>query len=165
MAQIREVSYSVSITAPAGRVWKKICEPCSILEWNPRIVGCESRKNDQDQIVRDYIVAPGGEGAPTMVETELRRSDPIMTITYYVEMDGLPIREYVAQILVTPSGEAECTVEIRSRFVDLDVGIDAGELVKDFYKEGLDRLSELTSGHQPRVTSMSGASSAFIPTT
>ena len=146
MAQIREVSHSVSIAAPAAEVWQRICAPCSILEWNPRIVGCESTTNDQGQIVRHYIVAPGGEGAPTMVETELRRSDPIMTITYYVDLTGLPIREYVAQILVTPVNDAECTTEIRSRFVDLEAGIDAAELVKDFYRVGLDRLSELMSG-------------------
>ena len=146
MAQIRDVSYSVSIAAPAAKVWQRICAPCSILEWNPRIVGCESTKNDQGQIVRNYIFAPGGEGAPTMVETELRRSDPIMTITYYVDLTGLPIREYVAQILVTPTGDAACTTEIRSRFVDLEVGIDAGELVREFYQVGLERLSELMSG-------------------
>lgn len=143
MSRIREVSYSVSIPAPSDKVWRKICAPCSILEWNSRIVQCESRTNTQGQVVRDYIVAPGGESAPMMTETELRRSDPIMTITYFVEMVGLPIQEYVAQILVTPAGETDCTAEIRSRFVDLEVGIDAGQLVKDFYAVGLDRLAEV----------------------
>lgn len=143
MSRIREVSYSVSIAAPAEKVWRKICAPCSILEWNARIVQCESRTNGQGQIVRDYVVAPGGEDAPMMTETELRRSDPIMTITYFVEMVGLPIQEYVAQILVTPTGETGCTAEIRSRFVDLEVGVDAGQLVRDFYSVGLDRLAEL----------------------
>lgn len=143
MSRICEVSYSVSIAAPAERVWDKICAPCSILEWNPRIVGCESMTNDQGQIVRDYVLAPGGEGAPTMVETELRRSDAIMMITYYVDLVGLPIQEYVAQILVTPVRETDCTAEIRSRFVDLERGLDASALVKEFYETGLDRLAEL----------------------
>ena len=145
MSRICEVSYSVSIAAPAERVWDKICAPCSILEWNPRIVECESTTNGQGQIVRNYVVASSEKIAPTMVETELRRSDPIMMITYYVDLVGLPIQEYVAQILVTPVRESECAAEIRSRFVDLEVGIDAGALVKDFYKTGLDRLSELMS--------------------
>ncbi len=78
-----------------------------------------------------------------MVWTALRRPDPIMMITYAGDLLGLPIQESVAQILVTPEGESECTAEIRSRFVDLDLGIDASELVQDFYKTGLDRLAEL----------------------
>lgn len=143
MSRICEVSHTVATTAPAEAVWSKICAPCSILEWNPRIVKCDSRETDQGQIVRDYVLFPGGDDAPTMVETELLRSDPIMTITYMVEIKGLPITDYVAQILVTPDGETGCTVEIRSRFVDLEVGVDAAQLVVDFYQIGLETLSGL----------------------
>lgn len=143
MQKICEVSQTVDVKASATTVWQRICEPCSILDWNPRIVGCESRTNANGQIVRDYVMAPGGSSAATMVETELLRSEGIMTITYMVEMTGLPIRDYVAQIVVTPVGEGACTVEIRSRFVDLQMGVDASDLVRQFYAIGLERLAEL----------------------
>ncbi|MEM7212169.1 MAG: SRPBCC family protein [Pseudomonadota bacterium] len=145
MPKICEVAHTVTISAAAEAAWKTICAPCSILDWNPRIVGCDSRTNGHGQIVRDYVLFPGGEDAPTMVETELLRSDGIMTITYMVEMRGLPISDYVAQIVVTPQAGQGCSVEIRSRFVDLEVGIDASDLVRDFYAIGLETLADRLS--------------------
>ena len=141
MPRICEVSHTVTAQADPKAVWDLICAPCSILDWNPRIVNCDSRTNAQGQIVRDYVLHPGGDGAPTMVETELLRSDAIMTITYMVEMVGLPITDYVAQILVTPNDAGGCSVEIRSRFVDLEVGVDTSELVLGFYTIGLETLA------------------------
>ncbi|MEL6999352.1 MAG: SRPBCC family protein [Pseudomonadota bacterium] len=130
--------------AAASEVWQRICAPCSILEWNPRIAECHSYTNAAGQVMRDYVLAPGGDGAPTMVETELSRLDAIMTITYTVDINGLPISDYVAQISVTPAGDADCEVELRSRFVDLGVpGVDASDLVAMFYEAGLQGLSDL----------------------
>ena len=60
-----------------------------------------------------------------------------------VTMKGLPITDYVAQILVTPKEDAGCTVEIRSRFIDLEWGIDAAQLVSGFYLTGLNELADL----------------------
>lgn len=138
------VSRARKIQVNATEVWQELCAPCSILKWNPRIAECHSRTNAAGQITRDYVLAPGGDGAPTMVETELSRSDAIMTITYTVDMRGLPISDYVAQISVTPAGDADCEVELRSRFVDLGVpGVDASDLVATFYEAGLQGLSDL----------------------
>lgn len=151
MTAIREASVTVSINADASVVWQKICEPCSILQWNNRIAECTSIRNDQGQIVRYYVLPAMGSIVPTMVETEHLRSEAIMMITYTVEIKELPVSNYVAQILVTPgsnkSGEtATCEVCIRSRFIDTGTGPDAKALVEDFYQTGLTQLAALMSG-------------------
>ena len=141
--KICEVAYSVRIEADSRAVWDKICEPCSILQWNERIAKCESSLSDQGQIVRHYTLHPVSGFTPTMVETELLRSDAIMTITYMVEMTVLPISDYVAQILVTPLEDGGCETQIRSRFVDTEKMPGAEAMVAEFYKIGLDALAAL----------------------
>jgi hypothetical protein len=142
-SEICEVSYSVRIDADSNAVWDKICEPCSILQWNERIAKCENSLSDQGQIVRHYTLHPVSGFTPTMVETELLRSDAIMTITYMVEMTVLPITDYVAQILVTPLEGGGCEAQIRSRFVDTKALPGAETMVAEFYKVGLDALAVL----------------------
>lgn len=142
-SKICEASYSVRIAAEPRAVWDKICAECSILEWNARIAECKSGVSEQGQIVRHYVLHPVGPYVPTMVETELLRSDAIMTITYKVEMTVLPITDYVAQILVTPTEDGSCEARIRSRFVDTSPGHDAVGMVDQFYRIGLDALAEL----------------------
>lgn len=146
MTAIREASCTVSIPAPASAVWEKICEPCSILQWNNRIAECTSQTNDQGQVVRHYVLHPIGPVVPTMVETELSRADAIMMITYEVEIEKLPVSDYVAQILVTPTDGESCDACIRSRFIDTGAGHDAKALVEGFYRTGLDQLAALMSG-------------------
>ena len=141
--KICEVAYSVRIEADSAAVWDKICEPCSILQWNERIAECENALSDQGQIVRHYTLHPVAGVTPTMVETELLRSHAIMTITYMVEMTVLPISDYVAQILVTPLEDGGCEATIRSRFVDTETMPGAEAMVADFYKIGLDALAAL----------------------
>lgn len=145
MTSIREASHTVTIAAPAPSVWQKICEPCSILQWNDRIAKCTPGQTDQGQIVRHYVLHPIGPVVPKMVETELSRLDPIMMITYSVEIQDLPVSDYIAQILVTPVDADSCEVCIRSRFIDTGTGPDAQELVTGFYQVGLGQLSALMS--------------------
>ena len=141
MSGIREVSEKVVVAAEALAVWKKICEPCSILEWNPSIAECRSYTAKSGQIARDYVLQPGGPDAPDMVETELVRSEKLMMITYMVESEDLAFDEYVAQILVTPRTGGGCEVEIRSRFYQTQD--DAEALVRGFYRHGLETLGDM----------------------
>lgn len=144
MPKISEVSRTADVDAPAAFVWRKLCEPCSILQWNSRIATCRSKTDERGRIVRHYTLASEDDAPPTMVETELDRSDAIMAITYAVEIQGLPISNYVAQITVTPKTAESAVVEIRSRFVDVAYpNFDASVLVGVFYDTGLGGLAEL----------------------
>lgn len=143
MPRISEVSRTAAIPADASAVWQKLCEPCSILQWNPRIAACRTETDGQGRIVRHYTLAAEAEPAPTMVETELDRRDAIMAITYKVEIVGLPVTDYVAQISVTPA-EVGAEVSIRCRFVDVAYpAFDATALVGQFHETGLDGLQAL----------------------
>lgn len=145
--RIVEVREDWTMKAPAQAVWEKICEQCSLKEWHPRVAECVPSTDEQGRIARDYTLKEV-EGLPTvtMYEVELLRSDPIMTITYVVDVKNLPLSDYHAQITVTPLTETDCRVMIRSRFVRIETGVpgvDARDIVSDFYIAGLSKLAEI----------------------
>ena len=86
------------------------------------------------------------DSSVTMTETELVRSGATMTIVYLVDIKGLPLADYVAQMTVTPLSASRCAVTNRARFRDLagkSDAFDAEILVADFYDSGLAGLAEL----------------------
>ncbi|MEM7507927.1 MAG: SRPBCC family protein [Pseudomonadota bacterium] len=145
--RIVEVRKDWGVNAPALAVWQMITGECAILDWHDRIATCRSYLNDQGLLTRDYVLhAEPGETPITMVETELLRSDPIMTITYVVEIQGLPITDYHAQMMVTPETEDRALATIRSRFVMYPTGdpaLDARDIVAGFYQSGLLKLADV----------------------
>ena len=145
--RIVEVSQERAIAAPAIDVWNKICEPCSLTQWHDDVVSCERSIDEQGRLARHYVMRQVGENPVTkMYEVELLRWDEIMTIAYIVDIENLPIEHYHAQISVTPISDTECEARIRSRFIGLDwriPGLDAQNVVTDFYTSGLKKLGEI----------------------
>lgn len=148
--RIVEVSQERAIKAPAMDVWNKICEPCSLKQWHDGVKTCERSFDDKGRLARTYIMHQVGSNPVTeMYEVELLRSDEIMTIAYIVDIKNLPIEHYHAQISVTPIDDTQCEARIRSRFVGVDwkiSGLDAQNVVTDFYTRGLTKLGKLMEG-------------------
>ena len=144
---IVEVSEEWTINAAASAVWNKVCEPCSLLEWHGDVATCDRSFDDKGRLTRDYVMRQAGEHpAISMHEVELLRSAPIMTITYIVDVQNLPVLNYHAQMTVTPVSQGVCKARIRSRFVSDQVnapGFDAQDFVSKFYIRGLSRLCEI----------------------
>ena len=145
--RIVEVSQERTIKASAKDVWNKICEPCSPKQWHDDVDTCERSCDEKGRLARTYVMKKVGKNPVTeMYEVELLRSDEIMTIAYIVDIKNLPIEHYHAQISVTPISETQCEARIRSRFIGVDWGIpglDAQNVVTDFYTRGLTQLGKL----------------------
>ena len=146
--RIVEVSETIDIKASPATVWNKICEPCSLKEWHDDVDTCERSHDDKGRLARNYVMKPNGDHKPvTMYEVELLRSPEIMTIAYIVDVRGLPVENYHAQITVTPVDDDACQARIRSIFVGVDWGVPAlepGRVVSEFYKRGLTKLRAIT---------------------
>ena len=145
--RIVEVREDFTIRAPGEAVFDKICEPCSLLQWHDGLESCKSSTDDQGRLTRHYVMNAVGEHPQVkMYEVELLRAPNIMTITYIVEVENMPLTDYHAQITVTPLTDTYCRAMIRSRFVRVETGVaglDARDIVSDFYIAGLSKLSEI----------------------
>lgn len=144
--KIIEVSEQIAIKADATAVWDMICKPCSLKEWHDDVDTCTPTE-DAGRKARTYGMRQVGEHPPvTMYEVELLRSPEIMTIAYVVDVKGLPVDHYHAQITVIPGADGHCETRIRSIFVDADWGVpglDPGKFVSAFYLKGLTKLRRL----------------------
>ncbi|MEL6479047.1 MAG: SRPBCC family protein [Pseudomonadota bacterium] len=148
---IAEVARHQPVSAKAARVWDLISAEDAILKWHPSVAQCVSGMDQAGRITRAMTLHATGGGAPVrMDETELLRSAEIMTITYMVEIHGLPIRNYLAQMSITPHGQASCQATLRSRFTMPEAAHSgADDLVGGFYEAGLTRLAALMGAADP----------------
>ncbi|MEM0923502.1 MAG: SRPBCC family protein [Pseudomonadota bacterium] len=149
---IAEVTRAVEIAAPAERVWAAITGETAILDWHPAVASCTAGVDDAGRLTRHMVLHPAPDVPPgtppiAMFETELLRSAAIFTISYVVEIEGLAIRDYHAQMSVTPE-EAGCLTRLRSRFVmPVSATPDPRVQVAEFYEMGLARLArQLSAG-------------------
>ncbi len=145
-ANIVEVSETIEIQADAAKVWAMICETCSLKTWHDAVDTCTPTE-DAGRRARTYVMKQAGKHPPvTMYEVELLRSPEIMTIAYVVDVRGLPVDHYHAQITVTPVSDGACKARIRSIFVDAKWGpasLDPAKFVSKFYLSGLTKLKGL----------------------
>lgn len=143
---IIEVSEDIAINADAKLVWDMICKPCSLKAWHDDVDTC-TPSEDAGRKARTYVMKQVKKHPPVkMYEVELLRSPEIMTISYVVDVQNLPVENYHAQITVTPVGKGQCITRIRSIFVGVDWGIpglDPGRFVSKFYIKGLTKLRGL----------------------
>ena len=141
---ICDAARDTSIPARASLVWNLISRDCSIIEWHDRIESCEAAADPGGRLKRVMVLkSRAGRDPIRMVETELLRSPEIMTISYVVEIEGLPIENYHAQIMVADE-DGGCHLVQRSRFTaPRDLATDMRSLVEDFYRVGQEGIAEM----------------------
>ena len=145
--RIVDVSEETTIPAPAAAVWAKLCEENSAREWHDRIDTSDEYVDDKGRLTRKFVLHEAEGERIVMYESEILRSDDIMTITYVVEMTVLPITAYHAQIMVSPAADGGSRVVWRSRMTQPDTDLfDAHALVTDFYRTGLAGLARVMAG-------------------
>ena len=147
--EIVEVRQEWIMALPAHKIWDILIADNRVGTWHPRIARSVEWLDDQGRRVRKLSMhkLPGADKANEIIETELIRSHPLMTITYYVEQQDLPFDDYLASMDVTPVGPNHAKVvwqcrmvmhEPRGRFTN------TRWIVSDFYRDGLAGLAKLT---------------------
>jgi Polyketide cyclase / dehydrase and lipid transport len=113
----QKVTESVSINAPAAKVWEVIGEFCSIEKWHPAIFKCTGEGGNEIGATRVLTIDEAG-GAE--IQEELQQYDAgAMTYKYRItktDMAVLPVTTYSAFLSVKDNGDKTSTVEWRGGF-------------------------------------------------
>lgn len=113
----QKVTETITINAPAAKVWGIIADFCAISTWHPAVAKCALEGGNGVGAKRTLNV--GKADGPAIVE-ELQAHDPAGMMYRYkvVKTDNtvLPVTTYSAFLTVKDNGDKTTTVEWRSGF-------------------------------------------------
>ncbi|GAP39003.1 MxaD protein [Piscinibacter sakaiensis] len=109
-----KVTQKIGIEAPADKVWALIRRYDALKDWHPAVASSPADKGEAEGSVRIVTLKGGG----TITEVLERHDDAKRLYAYRVRDggDALPVTNYASTLLVTPDGDARCTVEWRGAF-------------------------------------------------
>ncbi len=113
----QKVVETVTVNAPAARVWDIIKDFCSISTWHPGIAKCEGEGGNATGARR--VLRLGAPDGPTIREELMQHDDAQMLYKYKiieVDVKVLPVSTYSATIAVRDNGDGGSTVEWKGGF-------------------------------------------------
>ncbi len=137
---------TVTINAPAGRVWRKVSDIAGLPGWaaGVRETSLLSGKKSGVGAVRLITFDDGNEVEEHVVAWERGRS------LTYVATEGLPLRAYVATISVAPAGEGSARLTwqsyLNSERMPARRFAEFLESMGSFYGESLENLKGALEG-------------------
>lgn len=148
-----KVSKSVTIDAPAAKVWAQAKDFGGLNTWHPAV--------ESDKIVSGNDNAVGAErlltlkGGGTIKEKLLKYNDARRTFSYEILEGVLPVSHYRSTFRVTAAGKNKSTVTWSGAFQRKDTGpkpaADANDktatdAISGVYQSGLDNLKKVVEG-------------------
>ncbi len=134
-AMAADVERSVEIARSPAEVWAMAGPFCSIKDWHPEIVDCETLTVEGKPHRRMKL-----RTGDAFLERELERDEAGMSYRYTIERSPLPVSEYRSTFMVEPAG-AGSRVTWKSDFTaDDDRRAALQEAVADIYEAGLQGL-------------------------
>lgn len=145
------VSESVTINAPAAKVWEKVHNFNDLGAWHPAVAKTEitSGTNNKKGAVRQLTLQDGGK----INEKLLAFSDKHMTFKYTIIDGVLPVSNYVSSITVKADGANKSTVVWHGDFKRKDLNSNpakdqddetATKTITGVYRGGLDNLKKIS---------------------
>ena len=127
-----------SVAAAASDVWQ-IMSDFGGLEPNEMIAGC-TLEGDGVGAVRTISLVAGGE----VIERLESQDDTALTFSYAIINDSpLPVKNYLAKVEVSDSGDGSTTVSWSSTFEPSGAPEnDVIELIQGIYKGGIQRVRD-----------------------
>lgn len=144
------VSKSVSIAAPADKVWNAVKDFNALNTWHPAV--------DKDEIVAGTNNASGAvrlltlKGGGTIKEKLLKFDAAGMSFSYAIVEGVLPVSSYQSRLVVKSAGDGKSTVTWSGRFKRKNTGDNPGDNENDktavdtisgVYQGGLDNLKKM----------------------
>lgn len=109
----QKVVETISINAPADKVWGIVKNFDALSKWHPAVEASPADQGNAEGSVRNLALKGGGE----LVETLERYDDAGMQMSYRAKDGGaLPVSNYSSTLKVTPDGADKCSVEWRGAF-------------------------------------------------
>ncbi|MDT7838303.1 SRPBCC family protein [Aquabacterium sp. OR-4] len=146
----QKVVETISIAAPAAKVWARIAAFDGLKNWHPAVAESPADQGNAEGSVRHLRLKGGGE----LFEKLEGYSAEQMKYSYRARDGGaLPVTNYTATLQVRPDGEGRSTVEWRGAFYRGHPNNDpppdrndeaAVRAVTAVYQAGLAQLKKLT---------------------
>ena len=147
------VSQSVSINAPAAKVWKAMKDFNGLNTWHPAVAKDEivEGKNDAVGAVRLLTLKDGG----TIKEKLLAFNGPARKFRYAILEGVLPVSDYSSSVSVVADGKGKSKVTWTGRFHRKNTGDSpadnendktAVDTITGVYRAGLDNLKKMMEG-------------------
>jgi mxaD protein len=144
------VSKTITINAPADKVWNAVKDFNALNTWHPAV--------EKDEIVEGTNNAVGAvrllslKGGGTIKEKLLRFSPAKRSFAYKIVEGVIPVSDYTSRLVVSPAGENASTVTWSGRFKRKNTGANpadnendktAVDTVSGVYQGGLDNLKKM----------------------
>ena len=147
------VSKTVTINAPADKVWHTVKDFDALNTWHPAVDKVEivEGKNNKVGAVRLLTLKGGG----TIKERLLRFNPAKHSFAYEIVEGVLPVSDYRSRLVVNPAGDNASTVVWSGRFKRKNVGANpadnendktAVDTISGVYQGGLDNLKKILEG-------------------
>ena len=146
-------SKSITIDAPAGKVWKMVKDFNGLNTWHPAVATDEivEGKNNAVGAVRVLTLKGGG----TIKEKLLVFNSAGRSFKYSIVEGVLPVSDYTSILTVKSGGKNKAVVTWSGRFKRKNVGDNPGaneddktavDTINGVYQGGLDNLKKLAEG-------------------
>jgi hypothetical protein len=132
-----KVDMSVSLAAPAEKVWGLIGGFNSLPEWHPAIAKSEEIQEGSRRL-RRLSLQGGGE----IVEALERHDAGGRTYSYTIVSGPLPVADYRSELKVRDEGEQRCSVDWGSSFEPKGPEAAAVQAIRGVYQAGFDSLKK-----------------------
>ena len=105
-----KIAVEDTIEAPADAAWSKLADFGGLGSWAPGISECKLEGSGVGAVRR---IAMGGMEIAERLES---LDDEARTLTYSITEGPMPTENYLAEIVVTPTGDASCAIRWSASF-------------------------------------------------
>ena len=113
----QKVTETITVNAPAEKVWSLVADFCSIKTWHPGVVACTGEGGNEPGATR--VITVGSADGPQIHEELLKFDADKMSYKYKITktvMEVLPVTTYSSFLTVKDNGDGSTTVEWRGGF-------------------------------------------------
>jgi mxaD protein len=149
-APLLRTSKTISIDAPAGKVWKLVQNFNSLNTWHPAVATDEIVEGTNNTVGAVRLLTLKGGGT---IKEKLLTFDPAGRSFKYAIVEGvLPVSDYTSTLVVKSAGKGKSAVTWSGRFKRKNVGDSpadnendktAVDTINGVYQGGLDNLKKL----------------------
>jgi mxaD protein len=149
-APVLRTSKTISIDAPAAKVWKLVQNFNGLNTWHPAVVTDEIVEGTNNTVGAVRLLTLKGGGT---IKEKLLAFDPAGRSFKYAILEGvLPVSDYTSTVAVKSAGKGKSTVTWSGRFKRKNVGDNPADNENDktavdtiggVYQGGLDNLKKL----------------------
>lgn len=147
------VTKSITINAPADKVWNAVKDFDALNTWHPAVDKDEivEGKNNKVGAVRLLTLKGGG----TIRERLLRFNRAKRSFAYEIVEGVIPVSDYRSRLVVSPAGDNASTVTWSGHFKRKNTGANpadnendkaAVDTISGVYQGGLDNLKKMLEG-------------------